>query len=50
MCLDVVQVCVLETVGCCVFRRGSVVCVLETVCCGVLLAVCRLFSVLVERL
>ncbi len=40
----------LETVGCCVFRRGSVVCVLETVCCGVLLAVCRLFSVLVERL
>ncbi len=35
VCLDVVQVCVLETVGWCVFRRGSVVCVLETVCCGV---------------
>ncbi len=27
VCLDVVQVCVLETVGCCVFRRGSGVCV-----------------------
>ncbi len=27
VCLDVVQVCVLETVGCGVFRRGSGVCV-----------------------
>ncbi len=26
VCLDVVQVCVLETVSCGVFRRGSGVC------------------------